>query len=230
MMPVTRKEFTDALAKSIDSELASCAAAVNEGHAFSEGFERHMNDFFAGGSSAKKKNKPHAKRWLIVAVAAVVALVATACAVPEIRESIAGFFVKVFGDHVDYSDPKTTKESIEEEYDLVPVPEGYVCTYEARLEKDLQKNYTDDDGNIIQFSQSCADYISSSIDNEHGEFFEKEIGGKTVRIHYVHDVEGEYFGASAAWVENGYYFELVYGCEIELEVFEQWIASVQIKP
>ena len=140
------------------------------------------------------------------------------------------FFVKVFGDHVEYSDPNTTKESIEEEYDLVPVPEGYVCTYEARLEKDLQKNYTDDDGNIIQFSQSCADYISSSIDNEHGEFFEKEIGGKTVRIHYVHDVEGGYFGAYAAWVENGYYFELVYGSEIELEVFEQWVASVQIKP
>ncbi|MBR3381702.1 MAG: DUF4367 domain-containing protein [Clostridia bacterium] len=229
-MAMTRKEFADIVGRSFDEGLEAETGYKEQPEAeFSADFEKRMDEFFANQADGGKK-KIKRRRWILVAVAAVLALAATACAVPEIRESIAGFFIRTFGDHEEYSDPRVTKERIEEEYDLVPVPEGYVCTYEARLEKDLQKNYTDDDGNIIQFSQSCADYISSSTDNEHGEFFEKEIGGKIVRIHYVHDVEGGYFGAFAAWVENGYYFELVYGCEIELEVFEQWVASVQIKP
>lgn len=223
-MAMTKNELLDILGKSISADLAAEGTPTPQKEpVFSEDFEQSMNEFFAKGSSAKKKNKVRPKRWLIIAIAAVVALAATACAVPEIRESIAGFFVKVFGDHVEYTDPNVTKNSIEEEYGIVPIPEGFAITDSVNTDSSLVVTYTDENENSIILRQIASKNYSISVDSEHGNFEEFELDGKDVRIQYGAN------GAQAAWIQDGYYFTLTYPDEISLETFENWVISVQKK-
>lgn len=219
------KELANAYGEVLDIEIDEVIAeSEKDPHVFSKGFENRMEELIrAGKPGSKKALSKRGKRILIIAIAAVLALIATACAVPEIRESIAGFFVKIFSDHVEYTDPAITKERIEEEYGLVPVPDGFELIRENTSDDLLEAFYEDNDGNVIIFRQSANSGIDVSIDNEHGEFYEREIGERKVQIYYS---EGS---CAAAWVENGYYFSLDYGSSIELSIMEEWIGTVKIK-
>lgn len=221
-MAVTKNELLDMLGKSISADLAAEGTPTPQKEpVFSEDFEQSMNEFFAKGSSAKKKNKVRPKRWLIIAIAAVVALAATACAVPEIRESIAGFFVKVFGDHVEYTDPEITKESIEEEYGLSPLPNGFQIVTTSRTDSSLTLILSNENEETIMMTQYAGKESSSSADNEHGDYIEIQLGDRNVRVY-----EGE-DGLFAAWVKDGYYFTLAYTPHIDIEDFKTLIMSVQ---
>ena len=213
-------ELAEAYGEVIDAEIEALLAEENGPHVFSESFENRMNELIRTGKP-KSGKRAGAKRWLIIAIAAVLALAATACAVPEIRESIAGFFVKVFGDHVEYVDPNVTKNSIEEEYGIVPIPEGFAVTNSVKTDSSLVVTYTDDSQHSIILRQIADKNYSINVDSEHGSFEEYELFGKDVRIQYGAD------GAQAAWVQDGYYFTLTYPDEVSLETFEEWIASVR---
>ena len=223
-MAVTKNELLDMLGKSISADLAAEGTPTPQKEpVFSEDFEQRMNEFFAKGSSAKKKNKVRPKRWLIIAIAAVVVLAATACAVPEIRESIAGFFVKVFGNHVEYTDPAITKESIEEEYGLVPIPEGFEETVVLKTDLDLVVDYSDSDGNTITLEQSANKHKISTVDNENGDYKEISVEGKSVLVYLSESY------AQASWVDNGYYFHLAYSSSVDINQLCEWISLVCCK-
>ena len=223
-MAVTKNELLDILGKSISADLAAEGMPTPQKEpVFSEDFEQSMNEFFAKGSSAKKKNKVRPKRWLIIAIAAVVALAATACAVPEIRESIAGFFVKVFGNHVEYTDPTITKNSIEEDFGLMPIPDGLIESEEMRTDVILVTNYSDMEKVIIILTQQAGAGTSDLVDNENGDIEECTIGEKQVLLHYTE------YGAQASWIQEGYYFSLEYPSYIELNEFKDLINLVAKK-
>lgn len=219
------KELANFYGETFDVEInEAIAESETTPHTFSRKFEKEMAELIKTGKPKQRKmTSNRGKRILVIAIAAALALVATACAVPEIRESIAGFFVKIFSDHVEYLDPQISKEKIEEEYCLSPLPEGYELISENITDNLLEALYVDSDGNAIILHQSANPILDDSIDNEHGEFYEYEIGERTVRIYYS---EGS---CAASWTENGYYFSLDYGSSIELSTFEQWINDVKQK-
>ncbi len=226
-MSVSKAELAEILARSIDEEFAfAVKEAEKEPHEFSEEHEAKMAELIKTGRPNDKKGlSKRGRRILIIAVAALLALTAVACAVPQIRKSIAGFFVQEFGDHDEFTRPDMTKSTIEEEYGIVPVPEGYKLTEEIVVDFWISRTYMDDDNNSIILEQHAGDpeHMWTTVDNEHGENYEKEIAGKTVRIHFA---EG---GCSADWVENGYYF--IFSASViplDKDTFEEWIASVQI--
>lgn len=223
-MATIEKELADAYGEIIDSEIESALSeAGTERHEFSPKFEKQMEELIRTGKPNNKKGmSKRGKRILIIAIAAVVALALTACAVPEIRESIVGFFVKVFSDHVEYSDPDVTKERIEEEYGLVPIPEGFEETSKSVLESTVVTKYEDAGGNIIKLYQIAGGSMNDWIDNENGTISECVIDGHTVSLYYSDN------GAQASWLENGYYFSLSYTSYIEKNVFENWIEFVHI--
>ncbi len=211
-MAVTKKEFTDLLGESISADLASEAAPTERTEqVFSEAFEKRMSDFFSGKAVQRKKAKSNPKRWLIVAIAAVLLLAAVACAVPEVRRSIAGFFVRMFGDHVEYTDPDITKDRIEEEYGLVPIPEGFELNTESGS-KTRTLRYEDGKGRYIIFIQTVDAEIQISVDNEEGEFSEQTIANKSCRIYISDD------GSQASWLENGYFFSMT--CSAGLDIID----------
>lgn len=219
------KELANFYGETFDVEINE-AIAESEAtpHKFSQKFEKEMAELIKTGKPKQRKTTSNrGKRILVIAIAAALALVATACAVPEIRESIAGFFVKIFSNHVEYSESKATKESIEVEYGIIPIPEGFEISYSSNDGESVLTEYVDDEDNIIKLIQGAKGFPGESVDNEHGDFYEYYIGDIAVRI-----MHNEY-GAQAAWLQDGYYFSIVYTSPIELEEFETWIKSVRAK-
>lgn len=223
-MKDAKTELAEAYGKRLDEEIAALEReAEKEPHEFSADFEARMDKLLSGEAPKAKKPAVRVRRALIIAAAALLALAATACAVPQIRSSIAGFLVKVFGDRVEYTDPATEKETIEEEYALIPVPEGFTLKLDCRTETDYFATYMDASGGAIMLQQAAGSNISERIYTDAANFAEREIGGKKVRVHY-----GEGF-AQAAWIENGYFFSLAYTGDIEPEIFESWLTAVKVR-
>lgn len=223
-MKDVKTELAEAYGAKLDSEIEALEReAAKEPHEFSADFEACMDKLIKGDAPREKKPAVRVKRALIIAAAALLAIAATACAVPQIRSSIAGFLVKVFGDHVEYTDPAVEKQTIEEEYALSPVPEGFALKLDCRTEADYFATYMDASGFAIMLQQAAGDNISERIYADTENFTEREIGGKQVRVHY-----SEGF-AQAAWIEDGYFFSLAYTGSVEPETFESWIGAVKVK-
>ena len=160
-MKTLREELAEYCGSLIDADIeAAIAAAEKEPVVPSKRFEKRMAALIG---TDKKASSARIKRIVVIAAAALIALALAACAVPKVRDSVAGFFVKVFGDHVEYSEPDITKERIEEEYGLVPIPEGFELKSEIRTESFLGSTYSDHNGNVIVFHQFADGGVTSII-------------------------------------------------------------------
>ena len=221
MMSDIEKKFAEAYDNALDAEMEALSAkAEKEPHEFSAVFEERMAKTIKAAESQKRIP---ARRILIAAAAAVLILTAAACAVPGIRSSVAGFFVKAFGNHEEYYNFEVTKERIEEEYGLVPIPEGLEEKIVSRIDSSITTCYRDGADIAIKLEQSAGGQIGAVIDNEHGEFYERVLAGKNVRI-YVTDRS-----AVAFWVEDGYLFSLYNYASSDIELLEELIGAVNPK-
>ena len=216
-MKTLREELAEYCYSLIDADIE---AAEKEPVVPSKRFEKKMLALVRTG---KKNTSARIKRIVVIAAAALIALALAACAVPKVRGSIAGFFIKVFGDHAEYVDPAVTKERIEEEYGLVPIPEGFEIVETNNNGCCSITTYVDKNETVIQLVQAAKGFSGESVDNEHGDFIEYNLGEAVVRIMHSD------LGAQASWVHDGYYFSLTYTNPIELEDFETLIGSVQAK-
>ena len=222
---MTKEEFRQAIRDAMDESIERDLAAYkekygDEPHVFSAEHGAKMRAIF--DNFEKRQRRRRRARWaLVTAACAVVVLTCVSCTVPQIKESISGFFVQVFGDHVEYTDPAVTKECIEEEYDLVPVPEGFEITEETETDTSRTVTYTDKENNVIILNQIASKSNASNVDNEHGTLIEAVIGDNIVMLYMG---EGS---AQASWIQEGYYFSLSYNAQIDRTLFEEWIASVE---
>ena len=230
MIEKSKRAIADAYGEMLDAEIeAILASAPKEQHIFSDGFEKKMNALINNAGSDEDGHKTEEsvpvkrrkvrKLWLIAA--AILALAAAACAVPEVRKSIAGFFIKTFSDHVEYSDPDITKTSIEEEYELNPIPEGFSVTYYSNIGTDMIIKYMDTDEALIRLLQSANPNGVEMIDAERGDFTYHTVDGKEVRLYSGDD------GSVAVWIDNGYYFSLFYTEPKDQELLEHMMSLVK---
>ena len=210
--------LTAAVDKELELTLASCPAPAP-----SKAFEARMEGLIAEEKRpVRRLVNSRAKHVAAALIAAVLLLTVVSFTSERIRSSVAGFFVQTFGDHSEYFNPGVTKTSIEEEYGLVPVPEGFdektVINADTCRVTDYNKN-----GILLRLMQMTGKDARIAVDNEHGAFTEMTLGEKTVRIY---SAEG---CADAAWVENGYLFSLTYNSAVDADLFLDWIMSVKQK-
>lgn len=219
-MSATRNDFEELLERSIDADLAAAERSGLREHVFSEGFEKRMGEFFAERRAPKSKKRPG--RWLIIVVAAIIALAAAACAVPKIRQFASGFFARIFGDHVDLEYPETTRRNIENEYEPTFIPDGFTLAHERHSGCSVVKTYCSDSLNFISFLQATGNCNTISVNRcGSGELTEKVVGDKTVL--FVNSTDTSY----ATWVNDGYLFSISASMPLEPDVFEAIIASIQ---
>ena len=213
--------LTAAVDKELELTLASCPAPAP-----SKAFEARMEGLIAEEKRpVRRLVNSRAKHVAAALIAAVLLLTVVSFTSERIRSSVAGFFVQTFGDHSEYFNPGVTKTSIEEEYGLVPVPEGFV-EYKTIIEDDyLSRIYAKDENSLISLLQQAGSSVSESVDNEHGVIDEYEINGKTVLIY----LSGK--AAHAAWTENGYYFSLAFTSfsQVDLDQIIDYVSSVAFK-
>ncbi|MBR0157120.1 MAG: DUF4367 domain-containing protein [Clostridia bacterium] len=224
-MAAIEKELADAFGEIIDAEIESALSeAGSEQHEFSPKFKKQMEELIRTGKpNNKAASRRSARRIVLIAIAAVLALALAACAIPQVREFIAGFFVQHKDDHDEYAEPEVTKERIEEEYGLVPIPEGFSIVEITRLNNFIATTYMNESQTAIQLIQGSVGYDGDVIDNEKGSFSEYTVGSKTVRMYF-----SDYF-AQASWIQDGYYFSISYNASIQLKDFEKLIENVNPK-
>lgn len=222
-MSMTKAKLMDAFRDAACAEFEEYLPYGSDySYEFSERFERRMDRLVKSESRATWRFvNTNPKRLVIIALAILMALFAVACAVPEIRESIAGFFVRMFSDHAEIEITDTIRERIDDIYELDPVPDGFSLSRKKTTEINVYLEYMDYNGNVIFLEQEATHESSISIDSVSGTYCERNINGKSVLIQFSDSY------AQAIWEEEGYLFQLWYSSSVDLETISAWIDSVK---
>lgn len=221
-MSMTKEEFINILRDAASEEFAEFSPNESDyTYRFSERFERRMDRLVRAESRSTWRlihTKP--KRLILIATAVAVAMLLVACTVPEIRESVAGFFIRMFSDHSEITSSETIRQSIEQRYELVPVPEGF-SVLERRIYKNVYEiDYIDKRGNCLSFRQIADSAHYGIIDIDYGGYNEYITNEKDV---FIYDLD---YGTWCCWVEDGYVFYLTYSSSVNWKILESWICSV----
>ena len=224
-MSMTKAELMNVFRDAASAEFADFSPYESDyNYEFSERFERRMDRLIRSESRAAWRFvNTNPKRLIILIVAVIMALTAAACAVPEIRESIAGFFVRMFSDHAEIGLSETIRESIEDSYELDPVPDGFSLSLKKATEFYVYLEYIDSNGNLIILDQKAVHDSPISFDNCSGAYCERSINGKSVLIQFTDNFTQAY------WEEEGYLFQLWYSSSVDAETFSTWIDSVKLR-
>ena len=162
---------------------------------FNERFERDMEEFRSTpphvfsekhkkkmAKLIKRQRKPYFKlicttgRRVACIIVAIVAIAASTLSVKAVREAIFNFITKIFSDHtvvtVESGTAEGYPETIEEEYYISELPEGFERVDHSKMDNSVVSFYFNDDEYII-FSQYTKEYYESHYDNEQTTFEEK---------------------------------------------------------
>ena len=130
----------------------------------------------------KRQRKPYFKlicttgRRVACIIVAIVAIAASTLSVKAVREAIFNFITKIFSDHtvvtVESGTAEGYPETIEEEYYISELPEGFERVDHSKMDNSVVSFYFNDDEYII-FSQYTKEYYESHYDNEQTTFEEK---------------------------------------------------------
>lgn len=139
-----------------------------EPHIFSEKHNKKMAKLI------KDQKKPYftlictAGRRAACIVAAILILSASALSVKAIREAVFDFIMRIFSDHTVVTTESGTDtgypETIEEEYYISELPEGFYQTQYVLNNTLLSSCYSDDHGNYILFKQEVKSLYETYYD------------------------------------------------------------------
>ena len=221
-MSMTKVELMNVFRDAASAEFSACSPYESDySYEFSERFERRMDRLVKSESRpAWRFVNTNPKRLIILIVAVIMALTAAACAVPEIRESIAGFFIQMFSDYSEITAPEPKRRIIEDEYDFYPTPDGFSVTKHIESEILRYTEYMDENDDVLTISQTVDSAYPAFLDNERGDYTEYEVNGKVVLIYQTDGF------SQAIWMDNGYIINVSYYASADLTVFTSWIGSV----
>lgn len=175
--------LADVISKKLDEELLEC----KETAACSRVHRKCIQYIIRYGESPKARKI--SKRTIALIIAA--ALLLTGCAVLA-RDQIAGFFMTILETRnmiESTADITGYPETIEEKRIPQVLPEGYELVDEVFTGRTLDMTWKNASGDVLVYSQMSHDAFHTSVDNEHGEWVEKEICG--VRVLFYDHLDGE---------------------------------------
>ena len=145
-------------------------------HVFSEKHNKKMAKLI------KRQRKPYFKlicttgRRVACIIVAIVAIAASTLSVKAVREAFFNFITKIFSDHtvvtVDSGTDAGYPETIEEEYYISDLPEGFERVDYSKIDTSVVSFYFNNDDYIV-FSQYTKEYYKTNYDNEQASI-EKE--------------------------------------------------------
>ena len=162
---------------------------------FNERFEQEMQEFKSTppfvfsekhnkkmAKLIKRQRKPYFKlicttgRRVACIIVAIVAIAASTLSVKAVREAIFNFITRIFSDHtvvtVESGTAEGYPETIEEEYYISELPEGFERVDYSKIDTSVVSFYFNNDDYIV-FSQYTKEYYKTNYDNEQASI-EKE--------------------------------------------------------
>lgn len=203
-MSMSREDVKRAFREAASVEFRSIPTDDSEiDFEFSKEFERKMDKLI------KKERTLHsrflngtAKRIAVIAAALIILFAAT-FSISAARIPIIEFFVKVYDTFTEYFFEGNKNETIEKEYEITSLPEGFVLEDSFSDEQTVINKYRNSDNDFISFSQSVDPNLSFQIDDEHSKDTTVNISGNQVYLYSLDD------SICAVWIESGYAFKIV---------------------
>ena len=169
--------FLQALEAVYDERFNEQMSSLNdsEQHAFSKKHEKKMAKLI------KRQRKPYfnlictAGRRAACIIVAIVIFSASALSVKAVREAVFKFITNIFSDHnvveIENDPDISCPETIQEEYYISDLPEGFVQSQVDKTDNTLSIVYSCGERHII-FEQHTLSGFKLNIDNEHNIFEE----------------------------------------------------------
>lgn len=167
--------FKQAIREALDKKIDEAINSENETLDVSKKHKIAMRTILRG--KIPTEGRVSAKRVRIIAIVAIIALLLASCAVIY-REEIGKLTVVILEryDLITHSDNSGTPLSIEEEYELSYVPNGYDLKDVITTENTVIRTYSNSDENNIIFNQNVVGNAHILLDNEHGNSETYKIG------------------------------------------------------
>ena len=220
-MAITKQQFKDAFREAVSAEFAHIPTnEMDIPFAFSEKFCNRMEKLI------RSQKKPYwvyvntaAKRTALI-LALLFSLLASACAIKDIREPIVSFLTDIYDTYIRYIFEGETVDEITYEYTLGYVPPGYelVDRYDSKLK--IAISYRNETGELIDFAQVVTDNAEATINNGLGNGYSIIVSNHTVKILEVEDVR------KAFWIQDGYLLSIATTGNLDIEILQEMILSV----
>ncbi len=213
--------FKSALRESVSKEFAHVPTDENSiEYTFSKSFESRM------GKLIKSQRKTYyvllntaAKRVAVILVACLVILTAT-FSIKAFREPTVNLIKKVYSTFTHYSFEGETTDTITKEY-TIKAPDGFKQTYKHKSDGLISTQYENSSGVEIHFTQMTTKYSAGfTVDTEHGESSTKTINKIEVHFQKWDDTQ------TIFWTKDGYFFYITCFGDIDSEVIEHMIMSL----
>ncbi|MCR5610727.1 MAG: DUF4367 domain-containing protein [Clostridiales bacterium] len=220
---MTEAELKNAFREAASLEFAGFSENESDHvHEFSEGFGKRMARLVrAEGRPTWRLFHTRPKRLVIIAAVIFAVMLLAACAVPEVRESVGGFFLRIFSDHAEIKPPEGIRDTLCSEYLLSPVPEGFSACGKNKAGEAVTTVYRDGNGGVIMLRQSANPDGRCVVNSMNAEYKECSVAGRSVFV-----LQAENY-TLCSWVEDGYCFSLYCSSAVDTEAIGMLIRSVQ---
>lgn len=224
---MSESEFMRALKESFEEDCDKLMSEEIPNYETSAKFEKKMQKLI------KSQRKPYFKlistggRRAACIIAAVVVLSVSSLSVKAVRKTVLEFILNPVSDGeaeitTSVYGVDNYPNTIEEEYYISEIPEGFECDLYDKCEAWVDYSYTNDEGDYIVFRQEIKDVFGGVYDIEHSVFYEytDDDGQK----YLIHECGSQY---SIIW-ENGKYIFII-GSNLDKEEILDLCRSIKIK-
>lgn len=222
-MAISKAEFKQAFREVASLEFSHIPQdekSIN--YKFSDRFNNRMEKLI------KAQRKPYwkfisttSKRAAVIFVA-ILTLFTAAFSVKAIREPIIKFIKQVYESFTQYSFDGDTVETINKEYIINDIPDGFTQTNKIVNENSIITTYENSNKEIIKFTQQISNNHSGIyFDNENTEISKETVNGVEVEFQKWYDTN------SAIWTKDGYFFMLDCVGNINIDDIKKIIISIE---
>lgn len=216
-----KQEFITALHVIATEEFRDIPNEQEFVHDYSQQFTRKINKLI--------KNEKQHYWYLINSIPKKIAVIflvfiimlSTACSVTAIREPIVRFFVETYEKFTHYFFEGDVSESIQYEYDLDMTSYGFNMIDYQKGDATIIKSYQNDQGDIIDFSQSITDQTELFVDAEKGETITEHVGELTINIYISENC------LKAIWIQDSYLMQITYYGNSNTDVILEMIQTLK---
>lgn len=222
-MAISKAEFKQAFREVASLEFSHIPQdekSIN--YKFSDRFNNRMEKLI------KAQRKPYwkfisttSKRAAVIFVA-ILTLFTAAFSVKAIREPIIKFIKQVYESFTQYSFDGDTVETINKEYRITKMLNGYELIDKLTSDNTIATTYKNELGDTIIFTQMTTEYSTGYlVDNESGEQYTETVDSIEIDFKEWYDTK------TAIWANDGYVFSIDCIGNISFEDIKQIIRTIK---
>ena len=222
-MAISKAEFKQAFREVASLEFSHIhqdEKSIN--YKFSDRFNNRMEKLI------KAQRKPYwkfisttSKRAAVIFVA-ILTLFTAAFSVKAIREPIIKFIKQVYESFTQYSFDGDTVETINKEYTITKMLDGYELIDKLTSDNTIATTYKNELGDTIIFTQMTTEYSTGYlVDNESGEQYTETVDSIEIDFKEWYDTK------TAIWANDGYVFSIDCIGNISFEDIKQIIRTIK---